>query len=189
MSWENMVLNQNNVVESPSLNCLANPLYCPLADHSVSNKTTIKCKVRPEWSRVYKHTGNENCKPVETGVKSGKRGEKSRSVMSKEKYKAGGFAATVAWVETGERRTSFCASTRWWFWWLGLPGPSELTAVLSTFSAHHCHFQSQVPAQGHAGRWEAVLEVNTNSVLSCRLRSSFPSKDETLLPVFFLLIF
>lgn len=89
MSWENMVLNQSNAVESPSLKCLANPLYCPLADHSVSNKTAIKCKVRLEWSRVYKHTGNENCKPVETGVKSGKHGEKSRSVTSKEKYKTG----------------------------------------------------------------------------------------------------
>ena len=65
-----MVLYQSNAVESPSLNCLANPLYCSLADHSVSKKTAIKCKMKPEWSRTYEHTGNENCKSVETGIKS-----------------------------------------------------------------------------------------------------------------------
>ena len=96
MSWENMVLYQSNAVESPSLNCLANPLYYSLADHSVSKKTAIKCKMKPEWSRAYEHTGNENCKSVETWIKSGIHGEKSRSEMSKEKRKTGGFAAMVA---------------------------------------------------------------------------------------------
>lgn len=91
-----MVLYQRNAVESPSLNWLANPLYYSLADHSVSKKTAIKCKMKPEWSRAYEHTGNENCKSVETGIKSGIHGEKSRSEMSKEKRKTGGFAATVA---------------------------------------------------------------------------------------------
>ena len=105
-----MVLYQSNAVESPSLNCLANPLYCSLADHSVSKKTAIKCKMKPEWSRTYEHTGNENCKSVETGIKSGICGEKSRPEMSKQKRNTAGFAAMVAWVETGERRTSFCAS-------------------------------------------------------------------------------
>lgn len=86
-----MVLYQSNAVESPSLNCSSIHFTVPLADHSVSKKTAIKCKMKPEWSRAYEHTGNENCKFVEAGVRSGICGEKSGSVMSKEKHKTGGL--------------------------------------------------------------------------------------------------